>query len=63
MPKFGPIKRKDLIYYLKQSGFETVFGWQTPNYGQRGVDYQDSKPSSRGYWQGVIDSYFATGWC
>lgn len=22
MPKFGPIKRKDLIYYLKQSGFE-----------------------------------------
>lgn len=22
MPRFGPIKRKDLIYYLKQLGFD-----------------------------------------
>ena len=25
MPTFGPIKRKDLIYYLKQLGFEGPF--------------------------------------
>ena len=25
MPPFGPIKRKDLLYYLKQSGFEAPY--------------------------------------
>lgn len=37
MPHFGPIKRDDLIYYLRQLGFEGPFAGKRHQIMQRGM--------------------------
>ena len=37
MPKLAPIKRKDLIYYLRQLGFEGLNPGGNHQYMQKGV--------------------------
>ncbi|HXG86598.1 MAG TPA: type II toxin-antitoxin system HicA family toxin [Pyrinomonadaceae bacterium] len=36
MPKLAPIKRKDLIYYLRQLGFDGLFPGGNHQYMQKG---------------------------
>lgn len=36
MPKLAPIKRKDLIYYLRQLGFEGLYPGGNHQYMQKG---------------------------
>lgn len=36
MPKFGPIKRKDLIYYLKRLGFQGPFTGSKHEFMEKG---------------------------
>jgi len=36
MPYFGPIKRKDLIYYLRQLGFEGPYAGQKHQFMLKG---------------------------
>lgn len=36
MPKFGPIKRKDLIYHLKELGFEGPFAGSKHEFMEKG---------------------------
>ena len=38
MPKFGPVKRPDLIYYLRQLGFDGPFSGKRHQLMQRGND-------------------------
>ena len=46
MPKFGPVKRRELIKFLKRAGFDGPFsGGKHQIHGKGRPSCQDSKPA------------------
>jgi hypothetical protein len=55
MPTFGPIKRPDLIRYLKQLGFEGPYSGSKHQYMVKDdIGRANTKPSPRRYQQGAF---------